>query len=198
MAKWLLMLSLTAAACGSAEPSVEEQSADLCICPQRPNMTSRCVYDGLNLQIYHCAYTCNAGWLDCDGVASNGCETPNDTNNCNTCGRRCIAGNNEVPVCTPTGCGERCAAGWGDCNHNVSDGCETSLETTSNCAYCGFSCGAGQTCEIGVGCSGCGDGICRGSENHTNCPEDCLCASGRDCCGDGSICRASCGGVICP
>lgn len=39
------------------------------VCPDRPHATSLCTPDGCDLQ-------CAKGWLDCDGLAENGCEQP--------------------------------------------------------------------------------------------------------------------------
>jgi hypothetical protein len=47
---------------------------------------------------------CNSGWGDCDGNASNGCETSLTTNgNCGACGRLCAVGNTcSGGSCVPT------------------------------------------------------------------------------------------------
>jgi hypothetical protein len=93
-----------------------------------------------------------------------------------------------------------CSSGWGDCDHVYTNGCETALNTTSNCGSCGHACPSGQVCVNGA-CNHCGDGICNWhqGETHANCPADCeFCGSLFDCCFDGSICRSSCSGVICP
>jgi hypothetical protein len=42
-----------------------------------------------------CAYACTAGWEDCDGLGSNGCEVfiaGSDAANCGICGRSCLNG----------------------------------------------------------------------------------------------------------
>ena len=86
---------------------------------------------------------CNAGFADCDAVASNGCEVNlgADVRNCGACGTAC-----SLPNATAT-CGSgRCAiascnAGFADCNGNPADGCEVALGTDpSNCGACGSRC----------------------------------------------------------
>jgi hypothetical protein len=94
---------------------------------------------------------CNAGYADCDGVASNGCEVQLTTNvaNCGACGHACI-----FPYATATCTGGTCAiqicvAGRGDCNGNAADGCEHDLGADSNnCGACGHVCSA-STCVDG-------------------------------------------------
>ncbi len=48
--------------------STDETPSCSAKCPTRINMTLSCGTGG------SCVYTCNAGWLDCDGIAANGCE----------------------------------------------------------------------------------------------------------------------------
>jgi hypothetical protein len=45
-----------------------------------------------------CGWTCNSGYLDCDGVSSNGCETnvANANDHCGFCGKVCAVGQNCV------------------------------------------------------------------------------------------------------
>lgn len=60
-------------------------------CPQAPaNATSSC---GAGI----CGWTCGPAFVDCDGVAANGCEMPltqqqSDSKNCGACGHDCLGG----------------------------------------------------------------------------------------------------------
>ncbi|MDB4929548.1 MAG: hypothetical protein JWM10_2032, partial [Myxococcaceae bacterium] len=57
-------------------------------CPTRANAERRCT-DGA------CGFSCGAGFADCNGVASDGCETSVATNtNCGACGLACGGGQN--------------------------------------------------------------------------------------------------------
>jgi len=90
-----------------------------------------------------CAYTCEAGFSDCDGNPANGCETStaSDIANCGACGSVCMpprgTGACMAGRCVVTAC----SAGYGDCNTNAADGCETNTSnTTDNCGTCGNVC----------------------------------------------------------
>jgi hypothetical protein len=66
-------------------------------CPMRANASVNC-----SMRV--CGFTCLAGFGDCDGVATNGCELPlsNDSANCGACGRLCPGGNGcSAGVCVP-------------------------------------------------------------------------------------------------
>jgi hypothetical protein len=54
-------------------------------CPAAPNAQATCSAGA-------CAFQCNQGYGDCDGVAGNGCEIDvlKDDDNCGSCGRSCI------------------------------------------------------------------------------------------------------------
>lgn len=99
-------------------------------CVSAPWSTASC--DGTR-----CVNTCNAGRADCNGDASDGCETDATTTaNCGVCGRACsgAAGPHTVAACVGTGaaatCGAACEVGWRDCDGDFSNGCET---TNSSC-----------------------------------------------------------------
>ncbi len=86
---------------------------------------------------------CNAGFANCDMVASNGCEvnTNTDSGNCGSCGNVCPSGPHSTAVCNNGGCGIVCDPGYFDCNNNPSDGCEVNGNTdTNNCGGCGDAC----------------------------------------------------------
>jgi hypothetical protein len=63
-------------------------------CATAPNSTVSCLA-GV------CAMTCNTGFMDCDGNASNGCEAALDTdaNNCGACGVVCPKGPCSAGTC---------------------------------------------------------------------------------------------------
>lgn len=97
--------------------------------------------------------SCSAGYGNCDGVASNGCET-NTSNNlahCGACGTTCSVANG-TPACSGGSCTvASCTSGWGNCDGSASNGCETNTRTsTSHCGSCGNACAGGQTCVSGV------------------------------------------------
>ncbi len=134
-------------------------------CPARANATSTC-------SCSTCGFTCNAGFDDCNGNASDGCEidTTSDPAHCGSCGFACPARPNASPSCSGSTCGITCNPGWSDCNGNPTDGCETATGTdVDNCGACGNSCPnrpsssrfcSGSTC--GFSCSA-GFGDCNGN-----------------------------------
>ncbi|MFO0645981.1 MAG: hypothetical protein U0326_07065 [Polyangiales bacterium] len=152
--------------------------------------------------------TCDPGYADCDGMASNGCEVNTDTSgsNCGVCGRSCGMG-----MCTRGVCTSTCSGGRGDCDGNATNGCEADLNTeTLNCGVCRNSCVAGPqstarctsgACSIAcnTGFSDCNANPADGCEIDTRVsPTNCgrcgnACASGQVC-NDG-ICVAPCPGV---
>lgn len=106
------------------------------VCTARANMTAFC-------ETSDCGMRCNAGYTDCDGNTSNGCEvhTAVDLNNCGTCGTVCVGAPNATPICTTEGCGLACATGFRDCDGVASNGCEIDARTDEdNCGSCGFEC----------------------------------------------------------
>ncbi|MFO0652611.1 MAG: hypothetical protein U0326_40725 [Polyangiales bacterium] len=79
---------------------------------------------------------CRAGFADCDGDASNGCEADlSTTSNCHACGNACAAGANATPVCGTSACTIVCAAGFADRDGSASTGCEQ--DVSSDRANCG-------------------------------------------------------------
>jgi hypothetical protein len=105
-------------------------------CGNRANASARC-------EAGTCRYTCNAGFEDCDGDASNGCETDTRTTAtaCGACGNRCALANAES-TCVDGRCAVgRCAANFGDCDGNALNGCEADLRTSvAHCGFCNTSC----------------------------------------------------------
>ncbi len=111
--------------------------------------------------------TCSVGYGNCDGVATNGCETNTSTTaaHCGACGAACSLAN-AIPACVGGACAiAACSAGYGDCDGRASNGCETALSTSTNCGSCGNRCGAGTLCSAGACASSCpaGSTYCAGS-----------------------------------
>ena len=106
-----------------------------------------------------CGLACDAGWADCDGDISNGCEIDltSDAGHCGACTTAC--GNHET--CQSGACSATvCAAGWANCDHDAGNGCESlSASDVQNCGRCGNACSfANATAECTAGA--CGFSVC--------------------------------------
>jgi hypothetical protein len=143
---------------------------------------------------------CLEGFADCDGRASNGCETPTARNraNCGGCGRVCRA----TEICTGGAC--RCPLDQTSC----AGACVNVQYDLAHCGACGNACPAGLVCSRGACASSCAEGETRCGDRCSDlndsqncgacgnaCPAGLSCAFGR-CgllgCGVG---RTACGGV---
>ncbi len=81
---------------------------------------------------------CNAGFGNCDGNASNGCEVNTNTTvtNCGVCGNSCQFAN-AAATCVAGRCTMgACLTGFRDCNASPVDGCEVNV-TAGNITHCG-------------------------------------------------------------
>jgi hypothetical protein len=109
-----------------------------------------------------CSFRCNVGFADCDGVATNGCETntTSSTTHCGRCGNFCSFPNASA-VCASGQCAlGACSAGFGNCDGVTANGCETStLNSLDHCGRCGNPCATGQVCSNGVCVSTCATGL---------------------------------------
>ncbi|MDO9019214.1 MAG: kelch repeat-containing protein [Myxococcales bacterium] len=108
-------------------------------CPLPANATATACTSGM------CSFTCAAGFGDCDGVASNGCETNLTTSaiHCGTCGQRCSAGGStgSTSVCVAGACMVTCSANYADCDGSPGNGCEVfTASDVRNCGGCGAMC----------------------------------------------------------
>jgi hypothetical protein len=97
---------------------------------------------------------CDTGFDDCDGVSSNGCETPlaTTTDHCGACGTACLNANGNTS-CSGSTCVPTCSTGFDDCDTSRQNGCETSLDSVDNCGACGNACpanGGTPVCNAGV------------------------------------------------
>jgi len=152
--------------------------------------------------------SCNAGWGNCDGVVSNGCEDNvlTDVNNCGSCGTKCTVANGTASCVNGTCTVAACNVGFANCDGLESNGCEVNTNTNVNdCGACGHvcalanatpNCAAGAcgiaTCNAGFG--NCNGVVTDGCEtNLTNTDLDCG-ACGNSCVAD---CVANVTGTAC-
>ncbi len=133
-------------------------------CPTPPHSTPTCASG-------RCGSTCETGWADCNGDASDGCETDvtRDPAHCGSCAVACPSAGASA-TCSMGRCGlGPCLAGYANCDGNPANGCETELASSPlHCGVCGrrcptaahasASCGAGTCalrCDAGWGdCNG--------------------------------------------
>jgi hypothetical protein len=145
--------------------------------------------------------TCNTGFGDCDGIASNGCETnisggspgPSGTIlNCGSCGTSCSVSNG-TPSCVAGSCAvNSCTAPYANCNGLYSDGCETNTTvSTSHCGGCGNACsttGGTPSCSGGMCSIACSPGFGNCDSNAANGCEKNLTTDPANCNACGSVC----------
>ncbi|MFO0624558.1 MAG: hypothetical protein U0325_03000 [Polyangiales bacterium] len=163
-------------------------SADHCggcgrACAARANSVATCT-DGA------CAWTCVAGFGDCDGNAANGCEVDlrATATSCGACGRVCALPN-ATSGCTAAACTvTSCAAGYANCDAAAANGCESLLATDSiNCGACG-RCAPRERCVAGACLCALGETRCGGS--CVNLSADTLnCGACGNACTAGRVCR---------
>jgi hypothetical protein len=128
------------------------------VCPAVPHGVAGCAADKCGVG------ACDAGYADCDGDATNGCEVnlANDPLNCAACGNACPAVANGAPVCSGFACGiGSCSMPFADCFGGAADGCETNLTTSvDHCGGCATICpsvnNGSRACTSGA----CGIGAC--------------------------------------
>ena len=127
--------------------SLDGMSESVTACPGAPGAEGRCASGA-------CTVTCLAGFGDCDGSATNGCEVNLNTSatHCGRCNNTCVpAGDGGVAACSAGRCSLSCASGRGDCDGNAVNGCETdTTNNTAHCGACGNVCGAGRSCVAGA------------------------------------------------
>ena len=101
--------------------------------------------------------SCAAGYGDCDGVATNGCEvdTLHDTAHCGGCATACAPRDHATVSCAAGACAFACADGFADCDGDPSNGCEVALGTDA--AHCGT---CANRCVVAHGTAACTAGAC--------------------------------------
>jgi hypothetical protein len=160
------------------------------VCNDVPNAAPVCIAGACAIQ------SCDAGWSDCNGDTSDGCEVywPSDPSNCGSCGAECALPH-ASSTCDFSSCIiDACDSGFGDCDGLSANGCETNFsESPENCGGCDVVCpnpnGTTATCTNGV----CG-AIC--NQGYANC--DAVVANG--CETNLNVDANNCGacGVVCP
>jgi hypothetical protein len=153
---------------------------------------------------------CDSGWGNCDGVATNGCETDllTSVSNCGTCSNICPSAGGTA-TCAAGTCGiGMCASGRDDCDGMVSNGCETDVRSNlRNCGRCGVVCPTrlnstpfctdlrcGNTCSAGfddcdrIDANGCEADTTRDIANCGTCGRFCAPSNATGTCTSG-VCR---------
>ena len=157
--------------------------------------------------------SCEPGWDNCNGVHSDGCETPlNTLTDCGVCRNACDLTNASESCATGDCRIVMCTSGWGNCDSTHSNGCETQLNSLTNCGMCGQACNlanATESCSSGAcrlgtcsaGYENCDGNEANGCETQLNsvtncggCGIACSRANATATCGTGSCRIASCNG----
>jgi len=126
---------------------------------------------------------CTAGYGDCNGNPSDGCEQRlNDNAHCGQCGKTCALANAAVSCSSGSCAVSNCNAGFANCDGNAANGCEANLNTSNqNCGKCSQVCASNRSCVAGA-C------VCT---SNANCSTGQLCCSGA--CVDTRSDEANCG-----
>jgi hypothetical protein len=123
-------------------------------CPGAANATGRCVEA-------RCAVTCNAGFADCDGDPSSGCEASLESvAHCGRCGAACAGG---TPLCAVTDAVARCVSGCPSLHARCGMQCVETARAVEHCGACDRRCprapNAEPTCTGGVCGQQCAQGF---------------------------------------
>ncbi|MEI8255124.1 MAG: hypothetical protein WCJ30_05565, partial [Deltaproteobacteria bacterium] len=91
-----------------------------------------------------CTLACAAGWADCDGNPTNGCEVYLGSNpgHCGTCPTVCSGA---TPNCSAGVCSAACGSGLTTCTR----ACVNLQTDPSNCGSCARACTGGLVCSAG-------------------------------------------------
>ncbi|MFC1611897.1 amidohydrolase family protein, partial [Myxococcota bacterium] len=152
---------------------------------------------------------CDAGFGDCNGSATDGCETDTMANvdHCGGCGQPCDLSHASATCAAGTCEIAGCDVGFGDCNGNPTDGCETdTMANVDHCGGCALACSldhasttcAGGTCEIAscdAGFGDCNGNAVDGCETDTSSDADHCGGCGLSC--EAPHARVACVAAIC-
>jgi hypothetical protein len=158
-----------------------------------------------------CEPICAAGFADCDGDPSNGCETDLGTeDNCGACGSACKLGHATAECDNELCTVGLCDPGFADCDGDPKNGCEADLSQPETCGACDVQCNANggvATCTAGlcgITCSGsnadCVNGLSDGCETDTSlnvlhcgsCANACPATAGTPSCVEGKCGLSNC------
>ncbi len=148
-----------------------------------------------------CVPRCASGYSDCNGEASDGCETNVGTSlsNCGGCGVRCRPAN-ATGTCDDGVCHAECDDGFADCNGDPSDGCEADLSSPETCGTCSNVCsdiGGIPTCDAGACSVTCAEGFADCTGGAADGCETNIDLSPTNCGSCGNVCDSSVGTAVC-
>ncbi|MBI2894494.1 MAG: hypothetical protein HYY06_13160 [Deltaproteobacteria bacterium] len=132
-------------ACGEDQVSCEGVCADLETDSSHcGDCTTECD-EYQSCQGGECVFDCGE-LTDCDGECAN---LDRDPLHCGACEVVCEAGEQEIAICLPDGCGTACRMGFEDCNGPDELGCVDLEEDPAHCGDCAVACEDGQQCLSG-------------------------------------------------
>ena len=167
-----------------------------------PNATAMCVNSTCQIG------SCNPGFANCNGVASDGCEVNlnTDPNNCGTCGHVCPSGGSCLNGTCAGGPGAICGTN-SQCASGICSGgfCCTTACVAGTGGVCGFTgaCTDTGVCALAPTTTVCTTPTCSATGQvftaSGNCDGTgkCLPGSSTDCAASGMVCNATVGCVQC-
>jgi len=164
--------------CGEAgciDPESDDENCGACGNACDPGVIENNAYQGCLGGVCKTKCVDPQRWGNCDGIASNGCETPlGSDENCMVCGNACGDGQQcqwiyKFPIPPFLACA--CPAGQSFCESGSYGGrpmgdCHDFSSDENACGGCGVRCSSQQNCEFGVCRLSCLDGTadCNGSD----------------------------------